>query len=293
MKHFLFSIYFLFLSHIVFCQDFFKGQVINKTTGEIVPYVNIGFIEKGVGTISNKEGNFSLKTTSEIKLNDTITFSCIGYKTKEIDCKQLTQVNKVYLQPDTVFLEAVNISSKAKGSRPHKPKKLGKAHKVLAFFHNYFHIYGKAEPDNLGRERGMIFKLKKNCDLQALNFHIGSNQYKSVKFRLHFYTIENGKPKALISDHKEIIFTVKDQFRGWHQLDLKPYSIQFDKSAENIGVTLQWVDSEKTDENSKYFSISAALASKPHHLSRDEVMGKWKMSKYKLNFNLEYLENQS
>ncbi|HBQ60834.1 MAG TPA: 3-ketoacyl-ACP reductase, partial [Balneolaceae bacterium] len=38
-----------------------NGQVIDRETEEALPYVNIGVVELGIGTVSNRQGVFSLE----------------------------------------------------------------------------------------------------------------------------------------------------------------------------------------------------------------------------------------
>ncbi|KXX68062.1 carboxypeptidase-like regulatory domain-containing protein [Flammeovirga sp. SJP92] len=294
MKYFYIFFILLFIHHLSFGQKILNGQIKNAKSNQYIPYVNVASMHKGIGTVSDQKGKFTLKIQAELNENDKVTFSCIGYKTKHLSIEELYQNSEIYLQPDTVVLDEVSITSRqTKEKAPqHKVKKLGKSHTMLALFHNNFFIYGEVESNHIGKERGMILPVKKNCTLQSLNFHISSNEYKFVKFRLHFYKIENGKPTVLIND-QDIIFKIENQFRGWYNVDLKPYNVHLDKSMENVGVSLQWVDSENTDKESKFFSISAAPLSSARHLSRDKVLGKWKISKFKLNFYLDYLEEES
>ncbi|NME70394.1 carboxypeptidase-like regulatory domain-containing protein [Flammeovirga aprica] len=292
MNYFFSLFILLFIHQLTYSQTAFNGQIKSEESDNVIPYVNIGLADKGIGTISDQKGNFVLKIPSGIDEKEIVTFSCIGYKTKGISIEKLHHTSEILLKKDTVFLETVSVTSENHKEKNPKPKKLGKAYTLLAFFHNNFFIYGEVESNHIGKERGMILPVKKNCLLQSLNFHVSSNEYRFVKFRLHFYTIENGEPAELIND-QDIIFKIENQFRGWHKVDLKPYSIHLDKSLENVGVSLQWIDSENTDKESKFFSISATPLSSARHIAREKVLGKWKVSKFKLNFYLDYLEEEN
>ncbi|MEN6618300.1 MAG: hypothetical protein ABFC28_02205 [Rikenellaceae bacterium] len=65
--------------------------------------------------------------------------------------------------------------------------------------------------DRLSREMGMLFKTKNDCRVNRVNFYIGRNLYKNVKFRLTFYSVENGLLKDIIVN-QDIIFDVKPLF---------------------------------------------------------------------------------
>ena len=71
----------LFLSKSVFSQTIFKGVVLDADTGLSLPYVNIGFIDKGLGTVSEENGVFNFSfDTARLSSLDTLKVSSIGYK---------------------------------------------------------------------------------------------------------------------------------------------------------------------------------------------------------------------
>ncbi|WP_185781613.1 hypothetical protein [Croceivirga lutea] len=47
----------LFAAH-VFGQQDFMGKIIDSKTERPIPLVNIGFVDKGIGTTTNDEGEF-------------------------------------------------------------------------------------------------------------------------------------------------------------------------------------------------------------------------------------------
>jgi hypothetical protein len=72
----------------------------------------------------------------------------------------------------------------------------------------------------LSKEKGMKLTVKRNCHIQALNFNVTSNDFKSLKFRVNFYTIKNGLPADLLLE-KNIVFEIRDGFWAglmsiWH-----------------------------------------------------------------------------
>ena len=56
-----------------------RGTVIDTRKDDPIPYCNIGILGKAVGTMSNQNGQFILKVPEKY-LNDTLSFSCIGYE---------------------------------------------------------------------------------------------------------------------------------------------------------------------------------------------------------------------
>ena len=88
---------------------------------------------------------------------------------------------------------------------------------------------------------------------------------------------------------KDIVFEIKDEFKGWFNLDLKPYEIYLDKETEEIAITIQWVESKKANEKSKYFSISAAKSATETFFYREKSMDTWRKSGASLSFYLNTL----
>ena len=88
-----------FLLLVTICFSFFSFSqqiitidaiVLNEVTKAPIEYVNIGFISKGIGTVSNAKGAFVLEYEEEfISENDILQFSVLGYKTLEIEVVKL------------------------------------------------------------------------------------------------------------------------------------------------------------------------------------------------------------
>ena len=51
----------LIINFFAFGQNVHEGIICAKETGAALPFVNIGGIGKGVGTVSGRDGRFSLK----------------------------------------------------------------------------------------------------------------------------------------------------------------------------------------------------------------------------------------
>ena len=106
---FIFSLLPIFL----FGQEY-KGVIKNKKTNEGLSYVNIGIPAKAWGFLSDENGNFTFKATSE-KDNDTIQFSLIGYQTVFMPIRELKTKcesgNSIYLHETAYELAPVTITS--------------------------------------------------------------------------------------------------------------------------------------------------------------------------------------
>lgn len=277
----------ILIFQISFAQNIFiKGVVLNSEKGIAIPYVNIGIQDKSIGTISNGEGKFKLKLKEKfINLNDSVTFSCIGFKSRSYKLSALLgKENRIELLEQTTILEEVVVSM-----RKPKEKKLGRAVKGLGLMHwNFYSFYDEDVDDRLSKELGMKFNLRKDCEITDLNFNITSNQFKSVKFRVNFYKIENNKPTEYLFD-KDVIFEVKDGQLGWFNVDLKKYDLYIDKEVEEVAITIQWLESEKKNKDSKYFALSVSASPLNKLFFREKAMGKWIVKKSRLSFYINAL----
>ncbi|MCC4212017.1 hypothetical protein [Leeuwenhoekiella parthenopeia] len=167
-----------------------------------------------------------------------------------------------------------------------KPKSIGRSSKGLGLMHsNFYSYYEKDVDDRLSKERGMKFKIRRACYLQDLNFNITSNDFKSLKFRVNIYKVENGLPTDLIIN-QNIIFEIRDTYLGWFKVDLQPYDIYIKDGIEEIAVTIQWLESVKTRANSKYFALSTASSLTHTAYFRDKAMDSWKDGGQNLSFYL-------
>ncbi|MNQ58378.1 hypothetical protein D3C85_725810 [compost metagenome] len=282
MKYNITLVSFLLTFGITAQETSISGEIKNSQNNSNLDYVNIGISDKNAGTISDAKGNFNLKLNDKVTPNDTIVFSHIGFETKKIVVGQLkSDNNKIILEPTENTLKEVVVKFK----KP-KSKQFGRSSKGLALMHaNFFYAMDKTIDDRLSREKGMQFKIKKDCKIKDFNFNITANDFKSVKFRLNFYKVENDLPSKIIVE-KDILFEVKDGFRGLYTLDLKPYDIYLDKEMGEIAVTIQWIESTKKDEKSKFFAISTAVSPTETSFSRERNMSTWYKSGQSLTFYL-------
>jgi hypothetical protein len=275
----------LFISIIVHSQEkIISGQIRNFENSKPLAYVNIGIKNKTVGTVSNNNGFFKLLLNDKVTSTDTVVFSYIGFKTEKYVVSELKKIKEpILLEPKSMELDEVVVSSK---KIKLKSKKIGRTSKGLGLMHsNFYTYYEKDIDDRLSKERGMKFKIRRNCHIKDLNFNITSNEFKSLKFRVNIYKIQDKFPTDLIVQ-ENIVFEIKDNFLGWFKVDLEPYKIFLKEETEDIAVTIQWLESVKANEKSKYFSISTA--SSPTHIAyfRDKAMDSWDKGGQNLSFYL-------
>ena len=101
---------FLCLCCFLFCaldvqaqQDYWKGQVKDAVSGEPMIGVSVRVKGTGSGTITDFDGNFTVKASK----GDILVISYVGYKTLELDLKNKTTLGVISLGEDTETLEEV------------------------------------------------------------------------------------------------------------------------------------------------------------------------------------------
>jgi len=66
---------------------YITGKIVDDETSEPLPFATIALMKKGKGTVSNNNGDFGMKVTSDL-FNDTLSVSYLGYLGREIPIKQ-------------------------------------------------------------------------------------------------------------------------------------------------------------------------------------------------------------
>lgn len=150
MKHIYTVLFFclvsLFISFDASAQ--IKGVVTDSLTNEPLMYITVQYEGKGVGAITNAEGEYQV----EIRKGwDELMFSAIGYITKRVKLTPDTKVLNVQLAPADVMLSEVVVKpKKEKYSRKNNPavdfmRKVIANKKALKLEENDYYQYQKYE----------------------------------------------------------------------------------------------------------------------------------------------------
>ncbi len=220
----------LFLSLTIGAQTFVIGQVIDAATKEPLPYVNIGLLNKNIGTVSDETGYFELEVNTKQNSLDTLRFSMIGFETKSYTLNDFINQNEieVYLTEKSTALDEVILSSKRKN---YQTKILGNKTTSKA-------LYAAFTSNKLGNEMGFIVRARKHpMILKKFNISLVENDYGPIKFRLNIYDVLNGLPnKTLLTDN---IFIETQDSSGIVSLDLTPYEIILD---QDFFIAIEWIE---------------------------------------------------
>ncbi|AUS06521.1 carboxypeptidase-like regulatory domain-containing protein [Pseudotamlana carrageenivorans] len=234
-------------------------------------YVNIGVINKYVGTVTNGKGIFKFNIDNSMA-NDTLRISSLGYETKDLLIKNIISNSKinVVLNNYTEELEEIILSSNKNSKLYIKGKKKSRSKNEVFF------SIPKAKNQNLGAEIGRKFSLgkKKASTLNKYKFFIKNNNFEKIIFRIKLYTIKDNLPHKNIN--KENIFVeVKNKSSGWINVDLTDYDINI---KENIIITVEWIEGSE-DGNKLSLPMLIPSFSSVHYYKYGS-QSKWK--KYKM-----------
>lgn len=97
-----------------------QGVVTDSLTNEPIPYLSVFYEGKGVGSITDNDGNYKVETR---KGWNKLTFSAVGYVTKVVNIiPSVTKNLNVRMRPDDIMLDEVVVKPKReKYSRKNNP----------------------------------------------------------------------------------------------------------------------------------------------------------------------------
>jgi hypothetical protein len=253
-------------------QKILSGILRDHNTKTVLPYVNVGIVDKGIGTTTDINGRFEL-ALSETNKHDHLRLSMIGYETRDIELSELFNASKVpitlYLKEKARVLEEVVLMSKEARSRI-----VGNTSRSKFFG-------GKFASNDLGSEFALRINLRnKPAFFEKLQFNISYNDVDTASFRFNVYSIKNGVPFENITPDN-VIVGIGPKQTGKVELDLVKYNIVL---ADDCYVGLEWIEGRSNSG----IVFSAGFGSKTYF--RKASQGRWK--KYPigvgLNINVKY-----
>lgn len=262
---------------LAFCQNpnstnentfLLRGTISEQESNTPLPYINIGILNKPVGTVSDINGNYNLLIDKE-NWADTLQISSVGYFTKKVVVNDLIRTNDWHIQlvKKITLLQEVIVTNKKTKEETVGREKSGKL--VQVSIHNK-----ESVAETIGSEMGMKIKIKKEGSLLGdFNWYISANNFNNIKFRVNIYALKNNMPDTLLCN-KDIFVTVENFKTGWSKFDLEPYNITVN---DDFVITLQWIDSkmEKKENPVTMIPVKLSLFSKNTY-ARVASQDKWK-----------------
>lgn len=249
----------------------YTGQIFDLKTKTPLSYVNIFIPKKGVGTVTDENGKYSLNLINELD-NDTLQFSLIGYKSEIIPIKRYksnyeTSNAMFFLEESTFNLSEVvvkpkNIVSVVTGNTISKINK-NTCQPIFTLLDSVMSDVEKKELKNIDEQNkyykafpekyievGTLFEIKKReTFIDKIQFQFCENNFDSIKLRLNIYSNLNDFRLALILKgfdkyesvlNKPIYFTVKKNC-STVDIDLKPYNLSV---TDDFIVTIETIKPE-------------------------------------------------
>jgi hypothetical protein len=249
-----------------------KGLIMEEGSNIPLMYVNIGILNKPIGTVSDTLGNYNL-TINQENLTDTLQISSVGFATKKIAVNTLVQASNktIRLTKKITVLQEVVVSNKKGISETVGRESDGKF--IQVSLHNKTTV-----DETIGSELGIKVKVKKGgATLKDFNWYMSANNFNSIKFRVNIYALKNNMPDTLISN-KEVFITVENFKTGWTKIDLTPYNIAVNN---DFVITMQWIESKMDKKENPVTIIPVGLSFSKNCYARIASQDKWKRVGFK------------
>lgn len=205
-------------------QTVYKGHVIDASSGEPIPFVNIGILGGNIGTVSDQRGEFRLEVRSDkASFLDILRFSSLGYRTQEVRLSRLDEEADdllLRLEPEPIALNEVVLST----------SDLFQVEEEIG----YPDLEGKGigywkDSVALGGELATAILVDEGLrKLNTLFFYVLHNPSDSVRFRINFYKSSSSKlgypTQNLNESGKNILYTLTGN-NILAVVDLEPYDI--------------------------------------------------------------------
>lgn len=208
-----------------------SGQVQKQSDQAGIGYVNIGIQNAGIGTISNKDGSFSL-AVPEKNIHDTLQFSAIGFVRKSVPIQAfIKQHVTVELKEQVTQLSEVTVSARKEKNRTFE-------------FGNRDFQGGVIQTDTAYAGASMALLINPHqrdfsfpVFVQAARIRIVRNNLKSLRIRVRLYDVDSvsGGPGAELT--KESVVLESTMKNGWLEFDMaqsrmivsRPFFIAFEQ----------------------------------------------------------------
>ncbi len=239
MKNLLFVL--IILSKLSFAQ-IISGRVIDSITKKPIPYVGIGVLHKGIGTVSDFNGNFNLDISGASK-KDTLRFSTIGYSNLDIATSNIANHSGNYkLVEQAQHINEVEIKPGIT-----KTKILGNTVHGGIFFSGF-------NSSTLGTEYGTVLKYRKKNPgwIKNVNFNLANNACDSVLFKVNIYKMNDSGVGESILEHP--IYLDPKIKRGTLTVDLSGSSIYITHDVL-LGLELIRLGKSENKENPKLYNL--------------------------------------
>jgi hypothetical protein len=202
------------------------SKIVNKISGEAIPFVNIGVINSTIGTVSDEKGTFTLDLKNA-KNTDTLKISIISYKTITLNIGVLRTTNFpsiIKMSENVVELDEVIISN-----RERKPFVLGLDKKHCYPIPFYKKVTSKVSfpQKNYRHEIGTRFTNAQLLHLDSIQLNFANCNLTEIELRINVSVIKNDVIKNILT--KPIYVTLsKKEALNFPIINLTKFAVQLD-----------------------------------------------------------------
>jgi len=210
------------------------GKIINELNEEPIEYVNIGIVDMPMGTITDKNGYFSLDVRN-VSVESNVRISMIGYYSKTFTIEELlAKENIIALKQRYYELPEIVVSS------------IGEERTVGTTRFSRRGICGWGGTQfGSGHEIGTKIDLgDMPVALKSLHVRLYKQSFDSTLLRLHIRDIVDNVPARELL--KENIYLTISEESGWVEFDISKYNIVL---SGEIALTLEWLNVFGVNEN--------------------------------------------
>ena len=245
-----------------------RGVIRDRKSNLPLPYVNIGILNKDVGTTTNSKGEFELPLL-ESNSNDTLRISMVGYEPVLIHLNDVFEMQKLFLnirlRERTGELKEVVVTDRKLTT------------KILGNKTDSKFFGGKFASGDLGSEIVIRIRIKDTPTyLDTFSFNISYNEGDTATFRVNVYETEGGLPgKNVLTDN--IILKINGE-TGKINIDLSKYNTTV---TDDFFIGLEWV----AGKSNSGIVFSSGFANKGTYY-RKASQGRWKKYPMGVGFNV-------
>jgi hypothetical protein len=236
-------------------QTMLKCTVLDSTTKAPLAFVNVGIPNKGVGTVTNELGVFTLTIPDSLK-TEKLKISTIGYKCKTVGTSALAASPIIFMASQAFNLKQVTIL-------PHKIKQTVLGNKTTSQT-----MVVTSSGKSLGWEIATFLNIKhKQTYLKTLKISMVKNPYVNAKYRINVYAKDaNGN----IGDNilKKQIIGMFPTTSSVMDIDLSKYNLYVDN---DVFVAVEQISMYESGKNQITFSVK--MLDKIYF--RESSQGKW------------------
>jgi hypothetical protein len=232
-----------------------RGQIIDASSKSPIEFVNIGILNKNLGTVSDLNGNFDFNIPKEYA-NDSITISHINYYATKAPIKK-GENQIIHLNPRTNELSEIMLSNKKKTTR-----------KVGVKTYNPLLWLGGISKDNDMIENAQRINIpNKMVRVKFVNMYLRNGfEADSTYVRINFYKNVNNAPgERMVFQH---IIQKKKIVAGWLQIDVTQEAIYLN---EDFFIGVEFMPNFEKPQD-VYIGV---ILSKGKGFSRRSSQGEW------------------